>query len=287
MKVLHILILLFSILFIGCEKKSEEIKISVNTWVGFTPIMYAYEKGWLEPLNIKIYPVVSLGESIKLYRAGITDGFSGTQRELFAVNSKNLKPLILLDRSNGADVILSNMSLDELKKQNSISTYLELESINKLILDNFIKKYQINKDNLIYFNKEQSFVVTLRPTNTPTLISTYEPYSSTLIKNGFKEISSTKDIDMLVLDALYLNEDIIVKNTKRLKKLKEYIDKSLESLTSNPKEYYEVVKPYLEGQSYEEFISSLSGIEWINKNISKELKRVIENNNIPLERVIY
>ena len=105
-----LILFLLSILTTGCERSREEpLKISVNSWIGYTPFFYAKAKGWLDPLNIKILNVVSLSESVYLYQSGNAHALTGTQYEyeLLTNEDDSLIPIMLLDRSNGGDLIMS------------------------------------------------------------------------------------------------------------------------------------------------------------------------------------
>ncbi len=68
-----IIILCFSILllFTSCSSKYDErLKVSTTNWIGYLPLIYAKEKGWLKELNIKLLTVSSLAENMYLYKAG-------------------------------------------------------------------------------------------------------------------------------------------------------------------------------------------------------------------------
>ncbi len=145
------------ILFTSCSSKNEKkLKISATTWIGYSPLFYAQEKGWLEPLNIKLLNVGSLAENAYLYKAGNSDAYVGTQFEYNFVNSKinSLTPIILFDKSNGGDMIMGNLSLDEIREYNDIiDIYLEMDSINSILMENFLKKYNLSDKQFNYINK--------------------------------------------------------------------------------------------------------------------------------------
>ena len=121
------LLLIFTsiLLLVACEKNySDPIRISVNNWIGYTPIFYIHEKGW-ENRAIRFATVSSLLESEKMFQAGMTDGFAGTQYEFYHGHavSQTLVPAILINRSVGADGILSSVGLEALKKQRAKFRY--------------------------------------------------------------------------------------------------------------------------------------------------------------------
>lgn len=289
----NIAFLLFVVLFFNsCEYNNKKIKISTTTWLGYTPLLYAKEKNWLEPLNIKLLNVVSLSENVNLYKSGNSDAFVGTQYEytLLLKDNKNLIPIMIFNKSNGGDVILSNLSIDKLVKTDKIiDAYLEIDSINSILLNDFLKNNNLQNKTINYINEDQSNISRLKANNliNPTLIITYIPYNNILEKNLFIEVSSTKNNNnLLIIDGLYTSENFYYENQETFISLKKLIDKAILNLKNNPKEYYETIKPYLTNSTYEEFIASLDEIIWLNKDISKEILHKLNDSEFKLKDLI-
>ncbi|MBU0632691.1 ABC transporter substrate-binding protein [bacterium] len=287
-------IVFISLFVIGCEsKKDDRLIISCNSWIGYSPFYYAKEKGWLDQLNIKLINVVSLGENMSLYDVGKSDAFTGTQYEYSMMHTKDkeLVPIMLLDRSYGGDMIFSNKTIEELQSSNEkIDAYLEMGSINSLLLKYFIEKYNIDKSRINYINKDQSIIENLiskKFASKAVLLVTYSPYDIKLIKNGFHEVACTKDgLTLVVIDALYVNKNIYKTHEKQFLELKKVIDDAIDVMQRSPKEYYETVKPYLKGYSYEDFVVSLNQVQWINKDLSKDLEEKLVSIEFPVKSIM-
>uniref|UniRef100_UPI0040479430 hypothetical protein n=1 Tax=Aliarcobacter sp. TaxID=2321116 RepID=UPI0040479430 len=276
-------------LFTSCSIQNEKkLKISTTTWIGYSPLYYAKEKGWLEPLNIKLLNVVSLSENMYLYKAGNSDAYVGTQYEYTILENENLIPIIMFDKSNGGDIVMSNQSINELQKEDSsINVYLEMDSINSIIFKDFIKQYNLTDKNFNYINKDQAFISTLKNSEIPTIIVTYVPYNTSLEKEGFKEITSTKNNEnLIVVDAMFTSKELFRENEKRFVELKKIIDNSIEILKENPKDFFETIKAYLPYTTFEDFEKSLNDIIWINKNIPEKLIEKLNNSNFPTKEIL-
>ena len=285
--------LLFVVLsFSSCVEDNKKIKITTSTWIGYAPLFYAKEKNWLEPLNIKLLNVVSLSENMYLYKAGNADAFVGTQYEynFLLQEDKTLIPIIIFDKSNGGDMILSNPTLDELSKTNKdIDAYLEIDSLNSILLNDFIRSNNLQDKKINYINEDQSNISRLKANeiNNPTIIVTYTPYNNILEKNYFRELSSTKKSDdLLIIDGMYVKKDFYYENKETFVKLKKLVDDSIINLQNNPKEFYNTVKPYLTNISYEEFLSSLNDIIWLNKDIPTNILEKLDNSNFKTKDLI-
>ncbi|NPA87602.1 hypothetical protein [Caminibacter pacificus] len=267
--------LVLFLIFTGCEK-TKEISIAANEWIGYAPIFYANEKGWLKKDKIRVIRTVSLAESVKLYESGLVNGLAATQYEYFQIK-KEVKPIILLDKSYGGDMILSNRSIEELKKAKKIDVYLEMGSVNYLLLQYFAKKYNIPLTKMNFHSNDQEQLSQQSfDMKKNILIVTYSPYDKLFIKKGFKVIDSTRnDKDLLVIDAIFIHKHC--ENRQRFKNFKKQIDMAVEVIKKNPKSAYEVIKNYFPDYSYEDFKKALGKIKWINnpdKDLLLRLKKI-------------
>ncbi len=264
---MRLLIIILSLLLsTGCGGNTRErpqTTIAVSNWVGYTPLLYAYQKGWLEDLDIKVVSTTSLAASLEFAKRGLVDGFCATQMEYEAVK-ESFAPLIALDRSYGGDMILSNMTKEELYAlhDTGVDVYLEYESINLLLWQYFKDSRKWNNITFDLKSNTQSFIAELK-FREPSIIVTYYPYASRHIEKGLHVITTTKQSDLLIADMLFVRRQDIPEDPVRYKKLKAIIKRAIAALENNPVEYYRTVYKYLEGQSYEEFIGSLNDIKWM------------------------
>jgi NitT/TauT family transport system substrate-binding protein len=278
------------ILLNGCsslEPKEKPLKIAVSNWVGYLPLLYAYEKGKLRDLNIEIVPTSSLTASLDLMGRGVVDGFCATQREykLLKQNNVDIAPILLLDKSYGGDVILSNMTKKNLYslKNGDIPAYMEVDSANYTLFEYFKKSRNWGNIHFTPKNNTQNFIATMAITQ-PSIVVTYEPYSTLLLKKGFHLIESTKNENLLIADLLFMKRDRLQNHTQQYKKLKSAINEAVHLLQTNPKEFYAVVKIYRNGESSEEFSHEIKDIQFINGNKGKIIEQLkgetIETENI-------
>lgn len=276
--------------FSACSSQNKKpLVISTNQWIGYAPLFYAYEKGELDKLNIQLINRVSLAEAADLYSIGKSDMVTTTQHEYNSLKNytHDITPVILLDRSNGGDMVLSNKSIQQLKLAHKIYAYLEIDSINQELLIQFMKNNNINTNKMVYINKDQKQIQDLQNNREKNmLIVTYSPHDIFLKEKGFQEIASTKDMNsLIVIDALCATNKIIKTDKKRLISLKKIIDKAIKSIQNDPKSSYLLIRKHLENISYREYVNSLQLIKWINKP-SKKLLKTIEKYGYKEENII-
>ncbi|AXK49167.1 hypothetical protein CRU87_08595 [Aliarcobacter trophiarum LMG 25534] len=287
-----ILVSLISIIFFtSCgEDKKEKLKIVTSNWIGYTPLFYAKEKGLLDNLNIELLSVVSLSESLYTFNSNHADIFLGTQYEYKMSSMKNSQvvPIMLLNKSDGGDVVMSNKTLQELyEERNKIDVYLELSSINSIVFEEFISKYKLETKYFNYINKDQSFIANLKEFTNPTIVVTYNPYNIALEKRGLITLESTNDNkDLLIIDAMFTTNDILVKYKDELKELKKIVNIAISEIEKDPKQYYELIKVYLFGITYEEFTNSISNIKWLNNNPNQNILLNLKEHNFPIKDLL-
>ena len=283
---------LLAILFLSScsNNKKEELVIVTSNWIGYTPLIYAKEKGYLDKLNIELLNVVSLSENLHTFNSGNADIFMGTQYEYKVASQKNPEviPIMLLNKSDGGDVIMSNLELSSLKnEEKTIDIFLELDSINSIVFEDFIIKHNLKDKKFNYINKDQSYISALREFQNPSIVITYNPYNIFLEKVGLKTIETTKNsIDILIIDGMFTKNDILAKHKQELLELKNIIDLAIIELEKDPKKYYETIKDYLYDTSYDEFLGSLSNIKWLNKNPSKEILKNLKDHNFSTKEIL-
>lgn len=275
-KVIVVFFVTLAVLLTSCSNtNSKPIVISINAWIGYSPLFYAREMGWLKEEQIELVSVVSLGESAHLFNAGSSDVFAGTQHEFFAQREahSDLMPIMLLDKSYGGDMIMSNSSIEQLADSSQkVDVYLEVDSINHDLLNYFIAKHHIAKDRLIIHNLSQDEISLIKSSTItqPVIIVTYNPYNLELVDNGFKVIADTKSSkELFVVDAIYASSAFYNSHKDRFRQLDKIINRSLKALQDNPREYYEKVRVYLDNPSYEEFMIMNNNIVWLRPNTNQ------------------
>ena len=104
------ILIIFTLLFFGCSSKidnNKELYLVVNSWIGYTPLFYLREIGTLKKLNIKLIPTISLDQSSNIFEVDKADMIAATQHEYNYLKqaTNDILPIILLDQSNGGDMI--------------------------------------------------------------------------------------------------------------------------------------------------------------------------------------
>ncbi|ADR32788.1 putative lipoprotein [Sulfuricurvum kujiense DSM 16994] len=278
-----------SVYYYNRPAESSRIHISTNPWIGFTPFIYAQEKGWLESTPFRFLWLVDLTDNARLYERGFTQGFTATQYELLHFKNKNtIKPVFLIDQSFGADAIVSNRTLEELQNtREKVDVYLEQGSLNDDFFEAFVTEKGLQKVTFQKIDTSQKNISTLTEMSHPIIIISYQPYLAGLIKKGFKVLVSTQSMQtFFVVDALFVDEKTIQGREKEFADLKKLFALGVERFKRDPHEYYETIKGYLEGQSYEEFMETTTQIKWLYQTHPNEIITHLNAQQIKTDRLL-
>lgn len=280
-------------IFWGCSSVEEKpLVISVDTWVGASPLYYAHAMGWLEEANMQILQADSIDENLNLYESNASDVITGTQHEFFRLkaNHKDLIPILIYDRSYGGDIILSNRTVEQLTQPDTkMRVYIELDTVGEDMLHYFIAEHNLSSEKMDIFNRSQEEIKRVKnnQSNESLIMVTYNPHDLFLKKQGFKEIASSKSDGYVVVDSFMASRQIYSQHKEQLQTLKHLMDKAVAAYHSNPKLFYTTVKPYLNDPSFEEFEQMLANIRWINnETLTPIMKKNLDELKYPTSELI-
>ena len=267
--VYHLILILVLLMQSSCTSASREpLRIGTNLWIGYTPLFYANERGWLAEGNIRLINAVSLYESMQMFAVGNTDAFTGTQYEYHVQRRTHpsLLPVILLDRSRGGDIIMSNRDLDTLRKSDRpVDVWLEVDSVSQELFKAFVRAKDLEGKKYRFHNLDPESISELPLQKTPAMLVTYEPYDDPLRSRGYRELCNSADptLHFQIIDALYVPKEVLENRHKELAALNRAIARALRDLHKDPRAFYGYIKNYLHGEDYAHFRDSMERIEWI------------------------
>lgn len=278
----------------SCSEVQEKppLVISTDTWIGAAPLYYAHAMGWLREANIEMLQSDSINENLDRYNSGAADIVTGTVHEYHRLKQKHsdLIPIIVHDRSYGGDVILSNKTLPQIREsKQKIDLYLENNTVNEEMLNYFLTDNNFSKGQFTLYDRAQSEIAKLvaSPSGKPMIAITYSPNDAVLKKQGFFEIASSKNDHYLVVDGFYISRKMAVAHADQTKALRDAFARGVAAYHRDPKGFYERVKPYLDGISYEEFTTMVRSIQWTDEHkLSSKMLQRLQKNHFPTQELI-
>src|SRR5262249_37451069 len=121
----------------GCMRQPETaLRIGTNVWIGSEPLYLARELGRLDPSVVQLVEYPSASEVLRAYRNQAIDGMVISLGELFGLAVDGLQPRIVLvvDVSNGADVVVGRDSMRSMKDLKGKSVAVESSALGAFVL---------------------------------------------------------------------------------------------------------------------------------------------------------
>lgn len=104
-----------ALLLLSCGPAPEPLlRIGTNTWPGYEPLYLARSLGYYEGSPITLVELTSASEVIHALRSGTLEGAALTLDEVLTLldDGFDLKVVLVMDFSNGGDVLLAKPGID-------------------------------------------------------------------------------------------------------------------------------------------------------------------------------
>ena len=195
-------------------------------------------------VQLKNYPTYK--ESLNAFIAGETTVSMGTIYEAILAKSKgiNVKIILLLDYTIGADAILSNKKLNYLSELKGKSIGVEYGSVAHYTALKAIDKSGLSPDDCQFIFKPMPELIPLFNTKEIDIISTYEPHLSTILTRNKETqlLFSSREIPRKICDVIFINKDLVSIDSQ--KKLFKQWMKIAKKIKNNPHRISEEMKSW-------------------------------------------
>ena len=260
---------------IGTKK---EFSIGMVTFAGYAPLYLAVEKGFFGDLEVKLNRIDDVSSIRAAMENGSLDAYLATLD--IALDTNQEPPGVAvwaIDESAGGDgVVLSGniSSISDLKGK-SIAAEPGLPPY-------FVMLYLLNQEGLglkdINFqDMTTQNAATAYVSESVEGAGLYEPYLTTAAKqrDGSKIALSSADVPGLIVDLIFVNDELISSRTGDIETLVEGWKKALEFIDSNPEEANKIMASAF-SLDIDEFIDIASSIRWLS---SKENGKLLGTGN--------
>lgn len=212
-------ILILITLNMSCSlKKQTTIRVGINAWPGYEFLYLAKELKFFEKRNVdvKVVEFNSLADARRAFENGDIDVLGTTVSELVLSRNNSKLPTTLfyvVDYSDGADVIIGQPEINEVKNLKSKKIGVEVGSISLYVLLRALEKYSLSLSDVEIVSLDQGQILEKMANKKIDAAVTYPPFSIKLSENKkFKTIFSTKELPNEVIDILAGRKDLIEKD---------------------------------------------------------------------------
>ena len=250
-------------ILIGCSQQPQSpVHVGAIVWPGYEPLFLARDLGYYPKQSIDLRDYPSTTETTQALRNGDIEAAALTMDEalLLAETNPDIQVVLVIDFSNGADVVMARPEIPTLQALKGQKIGVESSALGGYILTRVLEKaglslHDVKIVQLGASEHEQAF-----KQGVVDAVVTFEPARSNLVKAGAKVLFDTSEIPGEVMDVLVARRDLLKTHKATIEKLVQGWFRALEYRKQHPEDADRRMAPR-EQVTPEQFTKSLKLIQ--------------------------
>ena len=196
----------------GCMRGPEPaLRIGTNVWIGSEPLYLARELGRLDPQTVQLVEYPSASEVLRAFRNQAIDGMVISLDELFALAVDGLQPRVILvvDVSNGADVVVGRSGMRTMRDLKGKSVAVESGALGAFVLSRALalNGMQAADVNVVHLESNEQPAAFEKGEIDGAV--TFDPYRAQFLKAGGRALFDSTQIPGEIVDLLAVRASVI------------------------------------------------------------------------------
>ncbi|NJL68558.1 MAG: ABC transporter substrate-binding protein [Microcoleus sp. SM1_3_4] len=252
---------LCAIVLASCTKAEPPLRIGANVWPGYETLYLARSLGYYDNTPIRLVDYPSGTEEVRAYRNGEIEGagISIDRALVLASTNPDVKIVVVMDFSNGGDVILSKPGIQNLQALKGRPVGVESTALGAFIITRALEQKGMSPKDIKIISLGVSEHERAFKKGTVDAVVTFGAPRTKLLAAGAKQLFDSSQIPGEIVDVLILREDVINKQPKAVRALVEGRFRALDYLNKNPQDAAIRIAPRT-GVTPEQFLESLKGL---------------------------
>jgi NitT/TauT family transport system substrate-binding protein len=203
------------------REPESSLRIGTNVWIGSEPLYLARELGRLDPAAVQLVEYPSASEVLRAFRNQAIDGMVISLDELFELAVDGLQPRIILvvDVSNGADVVVGRRGMKTMHDLKDKSVAVESGALGAFVLSRALalNGMQASDVNVVHLeSNEQPGAFEKGDVDGAV---TFDPYRAQFLKAGAATLFDSTQIPGEIVDLLAVRASVVDKEPKAIQAL--------------------------------------------------------------------
>ncbi|VXD17277.1 ABC transporter substrate-binding protein [Planktothrix paucivesiculata] len=260
-------------ILVSCfEQPTIPLLVGVNNWPGFAPLYLAEELGYYQNTSIDIVDYPSTTEVSNALRSGNLQagGMSIDENLILAETFPEVRAIMLIDVSNGADVIIGKPELQTLADIKGKKVGVENTALGAYILSRALDKAGLSLQDITVVSLDFSEHEAGFKQGEVDAVVTFEPVRSNLLATGAKVLFDTTKIPGEVVDVLVVRQDTLETQSKDLEQLVRGWFMALDYLKKEPENAAKIMARR-GGITAKEFLDSLKLLSFFTPTENQKL----------------
>ena len=252
----------------GCAREPQTaLRIGTNVWIGCEPLYLARDLGRLDPAAVQLVEYPSASEVHRAYRNQAIDGMVISLDELFGLAVDGLQPRIILvvDVSNGADVIVGRRGMRTMHDLKGKSVAVESSALGAFVLSRALalNGMQASDVNVVHLESNEQPIAFEKGQVDGAV--TFDPYRAQFLRAGGKTLFDSTQIPGEIVDLLAVRATVIEKQPKAVQALLTGWFSAIDYMKKDPKDAARRMG-IRQQTTGEQFLEALQGLHIPSRN---------------------
>jgi NitT/TauT family transport system substrate-binding protein len=263
---------LCTVILASCTKAEAPLRVGANVWPGYETLYLARSLGYYDNTPIRLVDYPSGTEEVRAYRNGEIEaaGISIDQALVLAATNPDVKIVVVMDFSNGGDVILGKPEIPNLQGLKNRPVGVESTALGAFIITRALEQKGMSPKDIKIVSLGVSEHERAFKDGKVDAVVTFGYARTKLLAVGAKQLFDSSQIPGEIVDVLIVRDDVINKQPKALQALVDGRFRALDYLTKNPQDAAIRIAPRT-GVTPEQFLESLKGLSSPNLEENQKL----------------
>lgn len=230
----------------GCQPvPAAPLKVGMNTWVGYDPLILARERGLIDAQAVKVIELMSSSETLRNFRNRQLDAAALTLDEVLRLADEGFEPRVicLLSESAGADVVMARADVRTPAQLRGRTVAVEATTVGALMLQRLLQAAGLQPTDITVMNVEANqHAALLRGGRIDAAVS-YEPLAGQLRAQGFTALFDSGQMPGDIVDVLVVRAEALETQPQAVQALLAGWQRGLQAVQQAPVESARVLAP--------------------------------------------
>jgi NitT/TauT family transport system substrate-binding protein len=242
------------------------LSLGITTWIGYTPLYIALEKGFFRDLglDLKLQVFQTVAAGFPSFLSGKLDGLAPVSSEAVTLAAKggDFKIVAVEDTSVGADVVMARNNVASIQDFKGKKIGTELGGIGHFFVLQILAEAGLTEKDVTLVNAPPDAAAAAFQKGDLEIAYSYSPFSDQALKaqKDGRIIYSSKQMPTAIADLYVFSTAYIQSNPKAVAAFVQGHFKGAEFLKANPKEGLAIMSKQLSVTS-DELAQQLQGIQ--------------------------
>lgn len=248
------------------------LKVGVNSWVGYDPLVLARDKGLMNEQQIKLIELSSSTETLRNFRNGLLDAAALTLDETLRLADEglDLKIVAVLDASAGGDLVVASEAVPGLADLRGKTIAVERTTVGALVLQRLLETAGLQESDVVVQHMEAGQHLEALRSQRVDVSVTYETLAGPIRDAGFRTIFDSRQMPGDIVDVLVVRSAALDQRSEQVEHLLAGWQGGLSAMEQDPKGSAQLLSQGL-SMDPKDYLAALNGLIFYSGERSRAL----------------